>query len=380
MRLFGGDKYTSLNPAGYRRFIDMAHDRGIKVLTYFSSGYTHFKDPDYRDEWVRPGDRMIGGWWEMARAVPASPDWRSYLLPRLIKILNEYDTDGLYNDWGYRPNHDKQKNKELAKDEIAAFEETVEYDGAKTDLLALIYSEVKRRGKILKLHCDFANKPHTNGMKVYDYLIVGEGVGNVDRLREAVKDHDPYVGPCIHMSQAPIANDDEPFLHLIPYMQFPILSAGRPFTGERGVLPNIKYPYAIKSDGYRDYCAKAWEYHNAHPNGPHVYSGWDCVPPRLQGRATHARWLKQYMPLVEEGTWVFLEISDSDLLTKPVPKDCVASAFANRDLYVVLANYSQLPQKIETAETYVSTDNPEAAPTKHWQLPKRSLRIIKRSV
>ena len=86
------------------------------------------------------------------------------------------------------------------------------------------------------------------------------------------------------------------------------------------------------------------------------------------------------MPLVEEGTWAFLEIGDSDLFAKPLPKDCVASAFANRDLYVVLANYGQSTQQIETAETYLPTDNRSAAPSKHWTLPKRSLQIVKRSV
>lgn len=74
-------------------------------------------------------------------------------------------------------------------------------------------------------------------------------------------------------------------------------------------------------------------------------------------------WLKQYMPLVEEGTWALLELGESDLFAKPLPKDCVASAFANRELYVVLANYGQSPQQIETAETYVPTDTPSAAPT-----------------
>src|SRR5581483_5023550 len=39
LRLFGGTKFTAVNPAGLRRFIDMAHRRGIKVLLYVSTGY-----------------------------------------------------------------------------------------------------------------------------------------------------------------------------------------------------------------------------------------------------------------------------------------------------------------------------------------------------
>ena len=79
-------------------------------------------------------------------------------------------------------------------------------------------------------------------------------------------------------------------------------------------------------------------------------------------------------------TWAYLEIGDSDLFAKPLPKDCVASAFANRDLYVVLANYGQSPQQIDMADAYLPSDTPSAAPSKNWQLPKRSMRIIKRSV
>jgi hypothetical protein len=96
-------------------------------------------------------------------------------------------------------------------------------------------------------------------------------------------------------------------------------------------------------------------------------------------RPAHARWLKQYLPLVEDGTWAYLEIADSDLFAKPLPKNCVASAFASRELHLVLANYGQSPQQVETADAYVPTDNPAAVPAKQWQLPKRSLRILRYS-
>ena len=124
----------------------------------------------------------------------------------------------------------------------------------------------------------------------------------------------------------------------------------------------------------------AWKYYQAHPNGPYIYGGWDVIPPDTERRPANARWLKQYLPMVEDGTWAYLEIGQSDLFTKPLPEACVASAFANRDLYLVLANYGQSPQQIETADAYVPTDDPSATPTKQWPLSKRSLRILKRSV
>jgi hypothetical protein len=44
---------------------------------------------------------------------------------------------------------------------------------------------------------------------------------------------------------------------------------------------------------------------------------------------------------------------------------------------LVLANYGQSAQQVETAEAYVAADNLAAPPAKHWQLPKRSLRILR---
>ena len=381
LRLCGGHKLTAINPDGFHRFVAMVHKRGMKILAYASSGYFIRTDPDYRDEWSRPGDGFFAGYWNLWRCSPASPGWRAYLLPRMVRILDEFDVDGLYNDWGYVPNAMKPKQQEPAKDEMTAFEETPEYDGAMADLLQLIYAEVTRRGGIYKLHADFANEPQTGGARVYDYLWVGENVNNADGLREAVKNHSPYVIPCIDMSFAKVESDDEPFLHAIPYLQFPLLQAGRPWTGERGMIPGVNYsPAPVAQDSWKQRCQAAWEYHQAHPNGPHVYGGWDAVPPRAGTQATHARWLKQYLPLVEEGTWAWLEIGDSALFAKPLPKDCVASAFVNRDWYLVLANYSQSPQEVEMADAYVAADDPTAASAKQWQLPQRSLRILRRSI
>ena len=383
LRLFGGDKYTALNPGGFRRFLEMAHQRGIKVLAYTSTGFLQWTDPEFRQEWSPEGSRCSLGFWDMARCAPGSPGWRAYLLPRIVSLFSQYDVDGIYIDAGYFTNAVKEKMpadsplKKPARDEISAFEETPQYDGALTDLLALIYSEVHRRGGILKLHVDGALEPQTAGQKVYDYLWVGEGVNHADALRDSVKRHTPYVIPCIDMTFAKIDDANDHYLHAIPYLQFPILHAGKPFTGQRGMVPGVRY--VSENDFWMQRCREVWKYHQDHPNGPHVYSGWDAVPPRPGTRATHAHWLKQYRSLVEDGTWAFLEISDSDLFTQPLPNDCVASVFANRNLYLVLANYGRSAHQIETADTYVPMDDPAATPRSVWQLPTRSLQIAKLS-
>lgn len=376
LRLFGGDKYTALNPAGFRRLLDMVHRRGMKVITYTSTCFLQRTDPDFRQEWSREGDNCVVGYWNMARCSPASPGWRAYLLPRIVRILDQYDLDGIYIDGGYVANA-RKRQQTPAKDELPAFEETPEYDGAFTDLLALIYSEVKRRGGILKLHVDAAQQPQTAGLRVYDYLWVGEGVGNADRLREAVKDFPPYVVPCIDLTFARLSSDDEPYVQAIPYMQFPVLQAGRPFTGQRAMIPGVAYS-PNKDDFWMRRCREAWKHYQAHPDGPYTYGGWDAVPARAETRPTHARWLKQYLPLVEEGTWAWLEVRESSLLTGPLPKEVVASVFANRDLYLVLANYGATSTEVATADAYRPAENPAAAPAKQWTLAPRSLRILRR--
>ena len=375
LRLFGGDKYTAVNPAGYRRFIDMAHRRGMKVLTYTSTCFLQRTDPDCRPEWSREGDFLVVGYWDMARCSPASPGWRAFLLPRLVRIMDEYGSDGIYVDGGYLANQHPAKQKmSPAKDEILAFEETPQHDGAFTDLLALIYAEVKRRGGMLKLHVNAAEQPQSAGLKVYDYLWVGEGVAQADPLRETVKNYPPYVVPCLDMGFATLESENEPYLHAIPYMQFPVLLGGRIFTGERGMVPGIQY----HDDFWMQRCRDAWKQYQADPTQLHTYSAWDAVPGHPETRPTHERWLKRYLPLVEEGTWAWLEIADSSLFTTPLPKHVVASAFANRELHLVLANYGRSAADVETAGAYAPTDSPSAPPATRWELPPRSLHILRR--
>jgi hypothetical protein len=376
LRLFGGTKYTPTNPAGFRRFVNMVHRRGLKLLPYISSGFLQVTDPDLRPEWYRPGDVLRLGYWNMARCSPASPGWRAYLLQRVLRLLEDYGADGLYDDCGYVINANKRLLTPTAE-EVMAFQEAPENDGALTDLLALLYAEVKRRGGIFKLHIDAAEAPRTALSPVYDYLWVGEGVGNAEQLRERVKHHRPYVVPCIDMAFANIGDEDEPYLHSIPYLQFPILHAGHPITGERAMIPGVEYPPEAQ-DWWVQRCQAIWKYHQANPNGPHIYSMWDSLPPRPAARATHARWLKHYLPMVEGGTWAWLEITDSDLFKEPLPKDVVASAFANRQFHLVLANYGRASVELATTQAYVPVTEPLATPANLWKLEPRTLRILRR--
>ncbi|NQT16979.1 MAG: twin-arginine translocation signal domain-containing protein [Planctomycetes bacterium] len=374
-RLFGSHKLDALNPAGFRRFVEMVHRRGMKLIVYASSGYFEKNDPDFREEWTQANDHpLVEIYFRYAHCSPASPGWRAYFLKHVVRILDDYGIDGIYNDLGYRQPPDLAS--EPTGDQVLAFEETAENDGALADLLALVYAEVHRRGGVVKVHRGGTRCPKTD-LSVYDYLWVGEGARQGDKFREAVKDHPPYVVPCLDMSRATIANEDELYLHAIPYMQFPVLLAGRPFTGERSVIPGIDYPPEEKCFWTR-HCRAIWKHYQAHPDGPHSYGWWDSAPGRPQARPTHARWLAQYLPMVEEGTWAWLEIGESDLFGGPLPEGVVASAFANRQLYLVLANYGEAAASVATSDGYVAVADPSAAPTTRWDLPGRSLRILRR--
>jgi hypothetical protein len=375
LRLFGGNKLAPLNPAGLRRFVEMAHRRGMKLIVYVSSGFFQRSDPDFRAEWARPQD-LIELYYDYALCSVASPSWRAYFLPRLRRILDEYGIDGIYNDLGYAQL--AGNGLPPTKDEVLAFEESATHDGALADLLALIYSEIHRRGGIVKVHRGGVTAPLTD-LKVYDYLWVGEAVDNGDRLRQAVKNHTPYVVPCLDMSRAKIENEDQLYLHAIPYVQFPLLLAGRPFTGQRASIPGLKYQPEDK-DFWTRHCRAIWRHYQAHPEGPHSYGWWDSTPGRPQARPTHARWLKLYRPMVEEGTWAWLEVSDSKLFSQSLPRDVVASVFANRHLYLVLANYGHSPAIVKSNAQYVALAPQPGGPATHWQIPARSLVILQRAV
>jgi hypothetical protein len=141
------------------------------------------------------------------------------------------------------------------------------------------------------------------------------------------------------------------------------------------LLPHL---LARQDDFWVRRCREIWAYYRAHPQGPYCYGTWDEVPGRADTRPTHARWLAQYLPLVEEGTWAWLEIGPSSLFSRPLPGGVVASVFANRQWHLVLANYTQTAVEIETADRYVSAATPRAAPSQRWRLPQRSLAILRR--
>ena len=123
-----------------------------------------------------------------------------------------------------------------------------------------------------------------------------------------------------------------------------------------------------------------WKYCQEHPKGPFVYGPWDSFPIWPDTKLRHARWLKQYLPLVEEGTWAYIDISESELFPRALPSNVVATVFVNLETYLVLANYNMSDIAVETVQGYVPSGAPPAPASKNWRLKGRSLMILRRSV
>lgn len=378
-RLFGGDMFSPVNEPGFRRFVAMCHRQGLKIIPYISTGYFESTDPNFRPEWAK--SIAVEAHYKLARCLPESPGWRAYLLPKLRRILDEYGVDGFYNDVGYA----RDPKTKGSEDEGIGAKSAVNADAAFEDLLGIVYDEVKRRGGVVKVHAGLwyrgAQKPPLDP-KLYDYLWVGETADQPDKQREALKDHPPYLVPCLDLARTPVASEDDLYLHALPYLQFPVLLAGRPYTGERASIPGVRYkpePTNPKIFTRSSHLRKIWEFYQKNPNGPFSYGSWDSCPGRPEARPTYYRWLKLYRAMVEVGTSAYLEVTDSDLFSAPLPAQVTASVFANRNLYLALANYSTQDATVETSDVYQSCTDEAAAPGKSWRLKPRSLLVVRRA-
>ncbi len=102
------------------------------------------------------------------------------------------------------------------------------------------------------------------------------------------------------------------------------------------------------------------------------------MPGRPEARPTYYKWLRLYRPMVEEGTWAYVDIADNDLFAKPPDSAIVASAFANARMYLVIANYSRGESAVTTAKPYVRAGSTGEAAAREWKLAGRSLLILER--
>jgi len=112
---------------------------------------------------------------------------------------------------------------------------------------------------------------------------------------------------------------------------------------------------------------------------PYSYGTWDAVPGRPETRPTHARWLKQYLPLVEEGTWAWLEIHQSTLFARPLPSRSWHPCLPIATCTWCWPTTAKEAVELATTDRYVASGSAGAAGAERWTLPKRSLVILRQT-
>ena len=338
VRHLGADKFSSFDPKGLHEFVDLVHSYGIKIIPYVSTGFIHVYDPDFRDDFVRSDCYCINGMhFKYIMCDPGSAAWRSYLLPRAFAILDEYGFDGMYNDMGYDGKalaHRAARAAGMSEEDIRAMPISPAPDIE--DLLATIYSEIHRRGGVYKVHADGKLTPPSRD-KVCDYLWIGEGI----KLKPGLgKDAPCYVVPCPDYGHCEDSAYEQHFARCIPFLQFPLLTKGRPLMGKR-IDEDIPY-YKNPKGGFSEYeyNRKIKEYMKEHPNGPYVYSLWSPIPDDPHNFDLWYHYLALYRPMVKENSVAFIELRDcADFLT-PIPDDVYASMFVNEERYLAVSNFT----------------------------------------
>lgn len=339
VRHLGADKFSCFDPKGMEHFIDLAHDCGIKIIPYISSGFFHELDPDFDEAFAFDMRRCVNGMHFKYRECDMnSAAWRNYLLPRTFAVLDRYDFDGIYNDMGYNSPY---RNDPLVRD-------GVKYDPACEDLLGMIYTEIKRRGLIYKVHRG-RNDPPPCRDRVYDYLWIGENVG--DERPGAGKLFDDYVVPCRDCKREHTGDAERYFASVIPFMQFPLLiSRGRPLTGRR-IKENI--PYYGNENGVlgNEYAfnKKVGEYMKEHPEGPCVHSLWSPIPDDPEDYPRWCRYLALYRPMVAPDSVIYMELRDCAAIRSPLPADVYATMFVNEKTYLVVSNFTGGDHRLQLA-------------------------------
>ena len=332
IRHLGADKFSSHDHEGMKNFVKLCHSFGIKILPYVSTGYFDVRDPDFKESFSRSKYGYHAEHLYYRKCYAGSPEWRTYLLPKLYGAVETYGFDGIFNDWGYDGgNLYIEKMQKEGKDLSGEQSLEMPYDPELEDLLSEIYLEIKRRGGIVKIHCDRNNKPPCKD-KVYDYIWIGECVKSDDF--GAGKDYDLYVVPCEHGEFSKGKNPDLYYVKTIPFMQFPLLKRGRPLMGSGIYEKGVDY---VEIGDFLHH-KKVGEYMKDHPNGPFVYSLWSTIPDDTQEYSRWCRYMKLYEPMVKQNSVAYIELKESSYIVSLIPDKVCVSMFVNEEEYMVASN------------------------------------------
>lgn len=355
IRLYGGDKYTSHDPEGMRKFIKLCHDFGIKVLPYLSSFYFDRRDPDFRQDFMRYESYLISVHFEYANCSGASETWGTYFFEKMKRVFDEYEFDGIYNDTGCEE-FSKRHAQARAEGRTYCTQKDIQYDPYEEDFYARMYSFVKENNGIMKMHYSNTCRPASDE-KLYDYLWVGEGVSNIDDLLETIT-YDPYLVPCPDLRWVSDVNIKKLFAQSIPFVQFPLRPDGRPYQAAKIIsVPGVHY----KTTGMYETYQEMARYEEAHPNGPHIYSDWSGIPDNEEYRAAWFKYLELYLPMVEENNVCHVNITESTLTKNALPKRVYMSLFTGNEQYLCLSNLSDVAQTVSLNDMWKDRESGEVS-------------------
>jgi len=331
------DKYSSHDKPGMIKFIELCHYFNIKVLPYVSSGYIHFIDPDFRQEFIKYERYCSGTYVKYHTCSCASPEWRTFLYQKMMRVMDEYGVDGIYND--HPPDemiqqcrrYREQHKKSLPPDEVP-------YDPYTEDFLAMLYAGVKQRGGVYILHL-MGNYGPPCKTRVYDYLNVGEGISDSKSLLYS-ENCEPHVINILDKKSQHFG-PDYPFAATIPFLQFPRLNHGRRVTRDK-TTADVPF-YDAKENGLYGHWKKAGQYGMAHPDGPYTHGEFSAIPDDPQDVDRYGGYLSMYLPMVADDSVVHMEVRESSFVSSALPDDVVISMFTNEKQYMTVSNLGDSP-------------------------------------
>ncbi len=348
IRRFGATKYTSCDSEGMKRFVDLCHYFGIKIIPYCSASYIHRKDSEYSEEFSRCDGGCTDMHYSYRLGWAGSARWRDFILPRTFNIMDTYGFDGIFNDWGYDWYDSVMKNIPPDREDLRN-EPLGQYDPEAEDLIHMLYDGIHERGGIYKLHVGGNTRAPVRG-KYYDYLWVGEGVGSSSY--GAGKLYEPYLVPCPDKRLLQGYDPDAYFAMSIPFIQFPLLTHGRPTMGDCVDVPGVEQYNTDDPKRLYQFFKDVRAYMNEHPNGPYVYSEWSPIPDDPQDYDRWCRYLALYQPMVENGSVVYMELRDTALVQSNIPENVYISLFVNEKTYLAVSNLQQTPYELTLRDVW----------------------------
>ncbi len=371
LRLHGGDTFMNGDVEGSQKFIDLAHFFGHKIVPYISPAFYPVDDPEFQEAFTNVRRAFESTYFYLCSGSHGSPEWREFCWRKTFDVMDRFDFDGIYADFGY--------DKFLARsawewDHYGNAENShyapLEYDPEVEDYLGMIYAELNGRGLQYKIHLGCFQPPPVKE-KVYDYLWVGEAGRNVKDILMC-KNYEPFMVPAFDRNTAPLPDPEMAYTMTIPFAQFPILYYGRPKgTKDKTKLTGLKcYRTPPEKDIH-------YEWYKDHPDGPYVYSEWSSIPDDPDEYERSAKYLKLYKPMVEEGSVAQIEIRESSLITSSIPEDVYSSMFTNEEQYLVVGNTTEGDYTITLTDDW--TDRQTGKTGKEFTVAKDRLLFLIRA-